>query len=216
MGVVSPTTSLPSGAGATKFVLLSIVVVPAPSGRLGSVPAAPSVSANAIAAPPCSTAGLVHRSGRTRSRARILSGEASTNSTPISSAKGSIASLIRVNPSMAISPSRPSSSNVTPAQAGVRGRRSGRPLLMPAFAGMTTTGQLNPTEARFALGVKGFDALAEILGAAQPAVALAFELDRQRQRRVLDVVEQLLCGALGEGRDSPQFLDEAVGRRFEF
>jgi hypothetical protein len=52
IGVASPTTRVPTGAGATKLVLLSIVVVPAPCGKLRIVPTAPSVSANAITAPP--------------------------------------------------------------------------------------------------------------------------------------------------------------------
>jgi hypothetical protein len=70
-------------------------------------------------------------------------------------------------------------------------------------------------EARFALCVEGLDAFAEIIRAAQAAIGLAFELDGERQARVLGVVEEFLRGALGERRKAAQFLDERVGRGFE-
>src|SRR5580700_12180000 len=47
-GVASAVTRVPTGAAAMKLVLLSIVVVPAPSGRFSIVPTPPSVSANAM------------------------------------------------------------------------------------------------------------------------------------------------------------------------
>jgi len=49
-------------------------VVPPPSGRLTMVPAAPSVSAKAMIAPPCRTAGRVQRSSRTVISATTFSG----------------------------------------------------------------------------------------------------------------------------------------------
>ena len=52
MGVVSPRMRDPAGAAPTKFVLLSMVVVVWPSGRLAIVANAPRVSAKAIIAPP--------------------------------------------------------------------------------------------------------------------------------------------------------------------
>src|SRR5689334_11940593 len=47
-------------------------------------------------------------------------------------------------------------------------------------------------EFRRPLGVEGLDAFLEIVRLPQPAVAMPFELDRNRQRRVLGVVEELL------------------------
>src|SRR5690348_1963922 len=46
------------------------------------------------------------------------------------------------------------------------------------------------------LSVEGLDAFLEIVGLAQPAVAMPFELDRNRQRRIFSIVEELLRGAL--------------------
>jgi hypothetical protein len=47
-----------------------------------------------------------------------------------------------------------------------------------------------------ALRAKGFDPLAKIPQAAQPIITLAFELDRERQQRILNVVRQLFGEAL--------------------
>jgi len=63
--------------------------------------------------------------------------------------------------------------------------------------------------------MKGLDALAEIVRAAQPAIGLALQLDCQRQIRFLDVVQQLLRGALRQRREPAQLLDEPIGRGFE-
>jgi len=52
-------------------------------------------------------------------------------------------------------------------------------------------------ESRLAFAVEGLDSLAEVIRGAQPAVAMAFELDGQRERRVFGVVQELLRGALG-------------------
>src|SRR5215218_2611027 len=78
----------PSGTAARKLVLLSIVVVHWPAARFATVATPPSVSASAITAPPCSTAGRVHSSGRTFSRATTRSGVTSTSSTPRKSENG--------------------------------------------------------------------------------------------------------------------------------
>src|SRR5258707_1786708 len=99
-GIASPVTRVPSGAAGMKLVLLSIVVVPAPSGRLRIVPVAPSVSAKAMIAPPCNTAGRVHSSSRTGNSATTRSGAAWVNSMPINAAKGSISDLIFASASM--------------------------------------------------------------------------------------------------------------------
>src|SRR6202035_2558586 len=69
---------------------------------------------------------------------------------------------------------------------------------------------------RSALLVKGLDALAEIVGTAQPAVALAFRSDRQRQTRILDVVYQLLRAALRQWRKAAQLFGQPIARRFKF
>src|SRR4051794_18045946 len=114
-GVASAVTRVPTGAEAMKFVLLSIVVVPAPSGRLRNVPTPPSVSANAMIAPPCSTAGRVHRSSRTVISATTRSGAAWVNSIPMSSANGSISDLIFASASILDSPSAISTLSRRPA-----------------------------------------------------------------------------------------------------
>ena len=93
IGVVSPTTVVPTGAGPTKFVLLSIVVVPLPSGRLSTVAAAPSVSAKAMTAPPCRMSGRVHSSGRTTISATTRVSLAAVNFSPSTSAKGNLTSF---------------------------------------------------------------------------------------------------------------------------
>src|ERR1043166_7301825 len=74
---------------------------------------------------------------------------------------------------------------------------------------------LNPAEVGRPLGVERLDALAEILRRAQPAVAMALQLDRDRERAILGVVEELLGGALGERREAAQFVDQRVGRDLE-
>src|SRR6185437_3235752 len=84
----SPVTVMPSFAAPMKLVLLSIVVVLASRGMLSTAPMAPSASANAMIAPPCMMWPAVHRSGRTTSRARTLSGSALRISTPIRVGKG--------------------------------------------------------------------------------------------------------------------------------
>src|ERR1700736_1575008 len=69
---------------------------------------------------------------------------------------------------------------------------------------------------RPALLVKGLDAFAEIVGAAQPAVALAFELDCERQAGILDIVYQLLRAALRQWRKAAQLFGQPIARRFKF
>src|SRR5947209_20529518 len=85
----APATS-PTGRAARKFVLLSIVVVQAPSGRLSTVASAPTESAKAINAPPCKTAGTVQRSGRTSISASTRSGVLVITRMPRSSEKGMV------------------------------------------------------------------------------------------------------------------------------
>src|SRR5258707_15105654 len=51
------------------------------------------------------------------------------------------------------------------------------------------------------LSVKGFDAFLEVFRLSQAAVAMALQLDRHRQRRVLGIVEQLLGSALRQRRE---------------
>src|SRR3984885_6251347 len=69
-------------------------------------------------------------------------------------------------------------------------------------------------EFRRPLGVEGLDALLEVIGLAQTAVAMAFQLDRDRQRRILGVVQELLRRSLGHRREGARFIDELFGRLF--
>src|SRR2546425_752433 len=64
-----------------------MVVVPAPGVRFREVATPPSVSANAMIAPPCMMPGTVHSSSRTSSSARTRSGATSTKRMPSVSAK---------------------------------------------------------------------------------------------------------------------------------
>src|SRR5262245_30144472 len=89
MAVLSPTIVVPTGAGPTKLVLLSSVVVVLPSGRFTMVAAAPSVSAKAMTAPPCRMSGRVQSSGRTTISAFTPCSLAATNLMPRTLAKGS-------------------------------------------------------------------------------------------------------------------------------
>src|ERR1051325_4175559 len=75
-GVVSVVMVSPIGQAAKKLVLLSTVVVPAPSGRLRKVAVPPMLSASAITAPPCSTPLRLASSSRTTSSATTRSGAA--------------------------------------------------------------------------------------------------------------------------------------------
>src|SRR3954466_9357471 len=58
----------------------------------------------------------------------------------------------------------------------------------PSFVLCSAAGEFRRT-----LGVEGLYAFLEVLRLAQAAVAMAFELDCDRQRRILGVVEELLC-----------------------
>src|SRR5271163_4186945 len=84
----------PARRAATKFVLLSIVVVFAPGGRLRSVATAPTESAKAMTAPPWRMEFEVHKSSRTKSSAITLSALASMIVTPINLANGMILTSI--------------------------------------------------------------------------------------------------------------------------
>src|SRR6516162_6500902 len=63
----------PFGTAAKKFVLLSMVAVRPPSGRLMLAVIPPSVSPNAMTAPPWSTPRRLHNSARTGSSASVRS-----------------------------------------------------------------------------------------------------------------------------------------------
>src|SRR5689334_4052625 len=87
----SPVTVVLTFAPAMNFVLESVVVVRVAGGRLRIVPIAPSVSANAMYAPPWRMPPLVHSSGRTSIDPTTRSGAASSSRIPISPGKsGSI------------------------------------------------------------------------------------------------------------------------------
>ena len=65
---------------------------------------------------------------------------------------------------------------------------------------------------RRTLGVESLDAFLEIVRLAQAAVAMALEFDRDRQRRILGIVEQLLRGALRQRREGAKLVHQLVGR----
>src|SRR5215468_8309483 len=72
----------PFGTAAKKFVLLSMVAVLPPSGRLTLAVIPPSISPKAITAPPWSTPRRLHSSSRTGSSASVRSGERWSTFTP--------------------------------------------------------------------------------------------------------------------------------------
>src|SRR6185436_10854811 len=80
-GVASART-VPARAAAKKLVLDSSVAVLWPCARLTTVPAAPTVSANAISVPPCSEPVVVSSSGRISSSATTRSFSVSTKRMP--------------------------------------------------------------------------------------------------------------------------------------
>lgn len=51
-------------------------------------------------------------------------------------------------------------------------------------------------ELRRALGVKRLDAFLEVVGLTQPAIAMPFQFDADREVGILGIVQQLLRGAL--------------------
>src|SRR3954470_5696273 len=85
-----------------------------------------------------------------------------------------------------------------------RSRGSSVPALMSCAA-----------ECRGPFGMECLDAFAEVVRLAQAAVAMAFQLDRDRERGVFGVVEQLLGGALRDRGKGEQFGSERIGRRFQ-
>jgi hypothetical protein len=90
----------------------------------------------------------------------------------------------------------------------------------PGIVERTTTALLmwipsTPPEHRLPLRMKRLDPLPEIVGGAEAAVIGAFEFDGEGERRVLGVVEELLGGALREGRKGAELVDESGGRGFE-
>src|SRR4249919_1770648 len=90
----------------------------------------------------------------------------------------------------------------------VRGNRlPAAPGLKPA----TYSAFSDPSELGGTLGVKRVHSLAEVVRLAQAAVAVTFELDCDREGRILGVVQKLLRRALGERRECAQLLDQGVG-----
>ena len=75
-------------AAPMKLVLLSIVVVAEPAGRLRNAPTDAVMSANAMMAPPCKTEPERQSAFRACSLARTRVGVASTSSAPISLGNG--------------------------------------------------------------------------------------------------------------------------------
>src|SRR6202035_5987686 len=71
-------------------------------------------------------------------------------------------------------------------------------------------------EFRGPLGVEGLDALLEVIRLAETAVAMAFQFDRDRQRRILGVVQELLRRSLGHRREGAKLIDKLVGHLLEF
>jgi hypothetical protein len=73
-----------------------------------------------------------------------------------------------------------------------------------------------PDEFRWAFCVEGFDPFLEVVRLTQPAVAMAFQFDRDRQRRIFGVVQQFLGGPLCQRREGTEFIDQLVGGLLEF
>src|SRR5437660_1844134 len=65
------------------------------------------------------------------------------------------------------------------------------------------------------LGVKRLDSFLEVVGLTQPAVAMALQLDCDRERGILGVVKQLLRRALRERRERAQFIHQRISRLLE-
>src|SRR3990170_2812727 len=79
---VDSARTVPERAAAKKLVFDSRVAVFCPGARLTTVPAAPTVSANAISVPPCSAPLVVSSSGRISSSATTRSFSVSTKRIP--------------------------------------------------------------------------------------------------------------------------------------
>src|SRR6516225_8244776 len=73
-----------------------------------------------------------------------------------------------------------------------------------------------PDEFRRTLCVESFNAFLEIFRLTQPAVAMAFEFDRDRKRRILGIVQELFRRSLRERGEGAELVDEPVGRPLEF
>ncbi len=70
-------------------------------------------------------------------------------------------------------------------------------------------------EFRFAFGVKGFDTFPEIIGRAEPAVGIAFDLDARFQRRVLSGIQYTFDRPLGQWGECAEFIHELIYRCFQ-
>src|SRR4051812_13478745 len=84
----------PSGTARKKLVLLSIVVVRAPSAKLSTLAAPPRMSAKAMMAPPCMTPLRLASSSPTVNSASIRSREPLVKRTPINREKAGFSSMI--------------------------------------------------------------------------------------------------------------------------
>jgi hypothetical protein len=63
--------------------------------------------------------------------------------------------------------------------------------------------------------MESLDPLPEVIGLPQAAVAMPFQLDRDRERCVFGVVEKLLGRALGDRGEAAQLVHECVHGRFQ-
>src|SRR5437588_8344509 len=70
-------------------------------------------------------------------------------------------------------------------------------------------------EVRRTFGVERLHAFLEIVGLTQSAVAMALQLDRDRQRGIFRVVKQLFRRALRQRRERSQLIHQRIGRRLE-
>src|SRR5271168_2756226 len=87
--------------------------------------------------------------------------------------------------------------------------------LLLSRCGIARVQALRAAEFRLAFIVERLDTLAEIVGLAEPAIAMAFEFDRGLEIGVFGLVEQCLCRALRQRREGAQFVDQGIGRRLE-
>src|SRR6202451_2311082 len=94
-GVHSARAVSPIGIGAKKLVLLSMVAVRPPSGRLAKVAVPPRLSASAMIAPPCMAPNRLLSSSRTKISASTLSLETCVTFIPIKLANGGCNSASR-------------------------------------------------------------------------------------------------------------------------
>src|SRR5579863_4954106 len=121
---------------------------------------------------------------------------------------------------------RTSAIAVTPAPRSIAIKRSAGMLEWPMLrrskggmggGSMRLGGLAALAAAKFCppLAVEGFDALAEIVGLPQAAIAMPLELDGDGEGRVFGIVQQLLGRALRQRREGAQLVDQRIGCRFQ-